>query len=84
MVTLRKYTLVHYILLHYPHLYEEFQNVNLKIRTSDEWLNQNIITPYTSFLYKIINSNGMYGQCKMQGIIEVSFKKLFYLINTLK
>ena len=81
---MRKYTLVHYILLHNPQMYESFHSINLKIRTTDEWLNQNIIAPYTSFLYKIINSNGMYGQCKMQGIIDISFKKLFYIINTLK
>ena len=26
----------------------------------------------------------MYGQCKMQGIIDISFRKLFYIVNTLK
>lgn len=26
----------------------------------------------------------MYGECKLQGILDISFKKLFYIINTLK
>ena len=52
--------------------------------TSDDWLNKNVITPYTNFLYKIINSNGMYGECKSVGTGDISFRKLFYIVNTLK
>ena len=26
----------------------------------------------------------MYGECKIHGVMDISFKKLFYIINTLK
>lgn len=50
--------------------------------TKDQWLNEWILHPYTMFLYKIINSGDLYSVCKKKKI-EISFKMLFYVINTL-
>jgi len=35
------------------------------------------------FLYKIINSGGLYAECKFKGAVDISFKMMFYAINTL-
>jgi hypothetical protein len=81
---MRKLIILHYLFLHRSDFHEVFGEVNLKINTGDEWLDKNVIHPYANFLYKIINSNGLYGECKNQGVLEISFRKLFYTINTLR
>lgn len=81
---LRKYTIVHWCLIHEPQLCEMLSEVGFGGECEDEWLSKNVLKQYGNFLHKVSRSEEYYKRSKASGVVEFSFDLLFYIINLLK
>lgn len=76
---MRRQSLAHLLLIHTNTMYDFVGNFTEEfLKSSNEWLNDNVIIPYYIFLKKVVSSEELYSSIK-SGKIEFNFEKMFYL-----